>query len=108
MTSTLGVSMNDPWFSLLLIFLALLPFYVADRLCFKKAQSIQGAFQCFRCGTQLAPMQSSEVPVAGGPMASTKARVCPSCAKRDRVIRRLTWLAMAGAFAFTGFLLWQQ
>ncbi len=53
-------------------------------------------------------MQWSEVPVAGGPSASTKARVCLKCAKRDRAIRRLTWLAMAGAFAFTGFLLWRQ
>jgi len=81
--------MKDPWLPLLAISLVLLPIYVADRLQFKKAQSIQRAFQCFRCGKQLAPMQWSEVPVAGGPSASTKARVCLKCAKRDRAIRRL-------------------
>ncbi|RIX78604.1 hypothetical protein D3H34_16275 [Acidovorax cavernicola] len=69
----------------LLIALALGAF-TWDRYNHRKAQQMSSSWNCFRCGTDLGPMQSVQIRVAGGPGPATLARACKKCARRDACI----------------------
>lgn len=68
----------------------LLVVYAFDRRNHRRAKDIRTAWNCFRCGVQLGPMESTEIRVAGSEFATT-ARVCQRCASRDK---RIWWAGM--------------
>lgn len=81
--------------------------YAFDRRNHKRAKDVTTAWNCFRCGVLLGPIESTEIRVAGSEFATT-ARACQRCARRDK---RMWWAGMAiigAAFAATALLLWLQ
>jgi hypothetical protein len=81
---------------------------VADRVRYRRAINPNDAWHCNRCGSELAPMRSESIAVAGGPLFATHAKVCARCARRDGTIRFFTWAVVVALFAVAIGLLWLQ
>jgi hypothetical protein len=74
--------------------------YALDRRNHRRAKDVRTAWNCFRCGVQLGPMESTKIRVAGSEFGTT-ARACRRCARRDK---RVFWAGVtivAVAFAAT-------
>lgn len=76
-------------------------FPAADTLIRRRAVRRDRNWLCARCNTPLLGTQSELVPVAGGMHTPIDARMCSSCAKRDKLIRRITYVGLLAAFALT-------
>ena len=81
-------------------------FPAADAVIRRRALRRDRNWLCARCDKPLLGTQSELVPVAGGMHTPIEARMCSSCAARDKRIRRITFAGLVVAFALTIGLVW--
>jgi len=60
---------------------------------------------CTKCAIPLQAFQSELIPVSGGEI-HTQAFVCLPCARRDKKIRRVTWIVIGLCFIVAVGTLW--
>lgn len=90
--------------NLLIVLVALIATVIfgLDRYNHWRAKQVRTLWNCFRCGVQLGPMESTFTKVAGSE-AGTQARVCQRCAKRESLKVWIGVGAMAVAFTLALF-----